>query len=84
MEVLVLEIHTNLRQVVSHQTHYRLREAMGRKRAELLNEGVFLWSLICFVSILVVSICQIFILKQFFSQANVDGKRLRTLPTGVC
>lgn len=60
-------IHESLNQVIDAQTHYRLNESKGRKRAEDLNNRVMWWSIAetCFVIILGVS--QVLILKNFFT-----------------
>uniref|UniRef100_A0A1B6L2C8 GOLD domain-containing protein n=1 Tax=Graphocephala atropunctata TaxID=36148 RepID=A0A1B6L2C8_9HEMI len=68
MEVSSQEIHQSLKSIVDYQTHHRLREAQGRKRAEDLNNRVFWWSLMETMAILVVSVGQVFILKNFFSE----------------
>ncbi|KAG8277784.1 Transmembrane emp24 domain-containing protein 7 [Homalodisca vitripennis] len=82
MEMYSVELHLNLRRVVGYQTHHRLRESKGRKRAEILNERVFWWSLTCTTAILFVSIGQVLILKKFFSGENVDGINAGKLPSG--
>jgi hypothetical protein len=38
-------IHDRLKRIDDLQTHHRLREATGRKRAEDLNERVMWWSI---------------------------------------
>lgn len=38
LESSAQQIHENLNSVIDYQTHHRLREAQGRKRAEDLNE----------------------------------------------
>lgn len=38
MESSAQEIHKSLNAILDYQTHHRLREAQGRKRAEDLNE----------------------------------------------
>ncbi|XP_046390031.1 transmembrane emp24 domain-containing protein 7 [Ischnura elegans] len=68
MESSAQEIHKSLNSVVDYQTHHRLREAQGRKRAEDLNERVMKYSLIETVAILLVGIGQVLILKNFFSE----------------
>ncbi|RCN29945.1 Emp24/gp25L/p24 family protein [Ancylostoma caninum] len=45
LENSAVAIADKLRVVDDYQTHHRLREATGRKRAEQLNERVLLWSL---------------------------------------
>lgn len=67
MEMSSVEIHINLRRMVGYQTHHRLRESTGFKRATVLNDRVFWWSLTCTMAILFVAIGQVVILKKFFS-----------------
>lgn len=45
--------------VDDYQTHHRLREATGRKRAEQLNERVLLWSLGQTALIVLIGIAQV-------------------------
>lgn len=61
-------LHENLNKVVDYQTHHRLRESQGRKRAEDLNERVFLWAVGETVAIVVIGIGQVVILKNLFSE----------------
>lgn len=68
MEVSTQEIHQSLKSIIDYQTHHRLREAQGRKRAEDLNDRVFWWSLTETILILIVAIGQVFVLKNFFSE----------------
>lgn len=68
METSISAIHEDLVTVLDYQTHHRLREAQGRKRAEHLNERVFYWSLGETIIILSVCVGQVFILKNFFSE----------------
>uniref|UniRef100_A0A0A9Z785 Transmembrane emp24 domain-containing protein 7 n=1 Tax=Lygus hesperus TaxID=30085 RepID=A0A0A9Z785_LYGHE len=68
MEASADTVHKALMTVADFQTHHRLREAQGRKRAEDLNERVFWWSLIETICILSVAIGQVCILKNFFSE----------------
>lgn len=66
--------HGNLNTIVDYQTHHRLREAQGRKRAEDLNSRVLYWSVGETVAILVIFIGQVVILKGFFT----DRKTITT------
>uniref|UniRef100_A0A8R1EFN9 GOLD domain-containing protein n=1 Tax=Caenorhabditis japonica TaxID=281687 RepID=A0A8R1EFN9_CAEJA len=50
-----------------YQTHHRLREATGRKRAEELNERVMIWSLGQSAVVVFIGIGQVFLLKSFFN-----------------
>jgi hypothetical protein len=68
MEMSAQEIHQSLKSIIDYQTHHRLREAQGRKRAEDLNDRVFWWSLMETLAILFVSISQVFIVKNFFTE----------------
>ena len=52
---------------MEEQTHYKLNEATGRKRAEHLNSRVSYWSISETVLVVLISISQVFILKNFFS-----------------
>ena len=68
METSAELLHKSLKSVDDHQTHYKLMEAQGRKRAEDLNERVFWWSLAESIAIISVGLGQVFILKNFFSE----------------
>ncbi len=68
MESSSHSLHENLNKVVDYQTHHRLRESQGRKRAEDLNERVFLWAVGETFAIIVIGIGQVVILKNFFSE----------------
>ncbi|CAK9823608.1 Transmembrane emp24 domain-containing protein 7 [Anthophora retusa] len=68
METSAQEIHKNLNSILDYQTHHRLREVQGRKRAEDLNRGVLLWSLTETVTILIIFVGQVYVLKTFFTQ----------------
>uniref|UniRef100_A0A8C5PKJ2 Transmembrane emp24 domain-containing protein 7 n=1 Tax=Leptobrachium leishanense TaxID=445787 RepID=A0A8C5PKJ2_9ANUR len=45
MESACVSIHEALKSVIDYQTHFRLREAQGRSRAEDLNTRVAYWSI---------------------------------------
>lgn len=68
MESSSQTLHENLNKVVDYQTHHRLRESQGRKRAEDLNERVLLWAIGETVAIIVIGIGQVVILKSLFSE----------------
>lgn len=68
MESSAQEIHKHLTTIGEYQTHHRLKEAQGRKRAEELNERVMWWSIIETILILVIAVAQVFVLKNFFSE----------------
>lgn len=67
MEQTAATIHESLNSVIDAQTHYRLNEAKGRKRAEDLNTRVMYWSIAetCFVIFLGVG--QVLVLRNFFT-----------------
>uniref|UniRef100_A0A2A4JDX4 GOLD domain-containing protein n=1 Tax=Heliothis virescens TaxID=7102 RepID=A0A2A4JDX4_HELVI len=67
LETSAEEIHSALNRIIDHQTHHRLREAQGRKRAEDLNERVFWWSMGESLAIVCVAFAQVMVLKNFFS-----------------
>uniref|UniRef100_A0A8C0EF24 GOLD domain-containing protein n=1 Tax=Bubo bubo TaxID=30461 RepID=A0A8C0EF24_BUBBB len=62
--------------VIDYQTHFRLREAQGRSRAEDLNTRVAYWSIGEAIILLVVSIGQVFLLKSFFSDKRTTTTRV--------
>lgn len=68
MESSAQVVHENLNSILDYQTHHRLREAQGRKRAEDLNERVLWWSVMETIAIVVISVGQVFILKNFFTE----------------
>lgn len=68
MESSAQEIHKQLTKIDDFQTHHRLKETKGRKRAEELNERVMWWSILETILILVSAIGQVFIVKNFFSE----------------
>lgn len=67
MESSAQDIHKALNTIIDFQTHHRLREAQGRKRAEELNERVLWWSLLESLAILIIAIGQVLVLKNFFT-----------------
>lgn len=68
METSAEDIHNALNTIVEHQTHHRLREMQGRKRAEDINERVLWWSIMEALAIITVAVGQVFILKNFFTE----------------
>ncbi|XP_069674952.1 transmembrane emp24 domain-containing protein 3 [Periplaneta americana] len=68
MESSAQEIHKNLNSIIDYQTHHRLREAQGRKRAEDLNERVMWWSILETLAVLIITVGQVFVLKNFFAE----------------
>nr|CAH7736822.1 unnamed protein product [Callosobruchus chinensis] len=67
LEASAQEIHKSLNTIIDYQTHHRLREAQGRKRAEDLNERVLWWSIMETIAILFIAFGQVFVLKNFFT-----------------
>lgn len=68
MESSAQEIHKSLNSIIDYQTHHRLREAQGRKRAEDLNERVMWWSILETLAVLITTVGQVFVLKNFFAE----------------
>ncbi|XP_017492567.1 PREDICTED: transmembrane emp24 domain-containing protein 7 [Rhagoletis zephyria] len=79
METSSQSIHKSLNDILDAQTHHRLREAQGRKRAEELNEAVFLWSALETFIVLVIGFGQILILRNFFSNRKTSDARYNQL-----
>ncbi|GAB1601502.1 transmembrane emp24 domain-containing protein 3-like [Argonauta hians] len=61
-------VHESMTKVVDHQKNYRLREAVGRYTAEVLNTHVLWWSIGLTCIICVACIGQVLILKTFFTE----------------
>ncbi|NWZ08147.1 TMED3 protein, partial [Agelaius phoeniceus] len=68
LESACVTIHEMLKAVIDSQTHYRLREAQDRSRAEELNGRVSYWSVGETLILFVVSIGQVVLLKSFFTE----------------
>ncbi|XP_025774459.1 transmembrane emp24 domain-containing protein 3 [Puma concolor] len=68
MESACVTIHEALKTVIDSQTHYRLREAQDRARAEELNSRVSYWSVGETVALFLVSFGQVLLLKSFFTE----------------
>lgn len=68
METSAQEVHENMNAIIDYQTHHRLRETQGRKRAEDLNERIMIWSGFVTVAIFIVGFGQVMVLKSFFSE----------------
>ncbi|XP_058599722.1 uncharacterized protein LOC131520015 [Neofelis nebulosa] len=82
MESACVSIHEALKSVIDYQTHFRLREAQGRSRAEDLNTRVAYWSVGEALILLVVSIGQVFLLKSFFSDKRTTTTRVGSVSWG--
>lgn len=68
LESSAQEVHENLNSIIDYQTHHRLRETQGRKRAEDLNERVMIWSFFVTAGMVIVGFTQVCVLKSFFSE----------------
>lgn len=75
LESSAQEIHKSLNAILDYQTHHRLREAQGRKRAEELNERVLWWSIAEAFAILAISITQVLVLRNFFTDRTPHQQR---------
>lgn len=73
METSAQDIHKSLNSIIDFQTHHRLRETQGRKRAEDLNERVLWWSILESLAVLVIGFGQVFVLKNFFTDKKPFG-----------
>ena len=73
MEASAQDIHKALNTIIDFQTHHRLRETQGRKRAEDLNERVLWWSILESLAVLLIGFGQVFILKNFFTEKKPFG-----------
>ncbi|MFH4982430.1 hypothetical protein AB6A40_009139 [Gnathostoma spinigerum] len=68
LEMSATAVGDRLRLIDDYQTHHRLREATGRKRAEELNERVLYWSLGQTAVILIIGVAQVVLLRSFFTE----------------
>lgn len=75
MESTAQEIHKSLNAILDYQTHHRLNEAQGRKRAEDLNERVLWFSIIETSAILIIAITTVIVLRSFFSEKKPSQMR---------
>lgn len=67
MEQSSLNVHESMNTILDAQTHYRLNEAKGRKRAEDLNARVLWWSIGETVVVLLIGVGQVLVLRNFFT-----------------
>lgn len=79
METSAQAVHENLNAVDDYQTHYKLRETQGRKRAEEIGERVFYWSVGETVAILLITVGQVMVLRNFFSEKKPSEMGYRNL-----
>lgn len=67
METSSQAIHKALNEILDAQTHHRLREAQGRKRAEDINQRVTIWASLETAVLILIGFAQILILRNFFT-----------------
>lgn len=79
METSSQAIHKSLNDILDAQTHHRLRESQGRKRAEELNERVMWWSCVETGAVLLIGIGQILVLRNFFTDRKPNQQRYNRL-----
>ncbi|CAL1271750.1 unnamed protein product [Larinioides sclopetarius] len=68
LETSSSNVHEHLNTIIDYQTHHRLREAQGRKRAEDLNTRVMYWSMGETILIVIIGVGQVMVLRNFFSE----------------
>lgn len=68
LETSSSNVHEHLNTIIDYQTHHRLMEAQGRKRAEDLNTRVMYWSMGETVVIILIAVGQVMVLRNFFSE----------------
>ena len=67
-------IHANMAGVVENQKEYRLKEAIGRHLAEVLNAHVLWWSIGQTAVIFLAGVGQVIVLKTFFTEKLTSSK----------
>lgn len=75
MEASSQTIHKSLNQILDAQTHHRLRESQGRKRAEILNERVMVWSLFETFCMCLIGAFQVVVVRNFFKERKPSQYR---------
>ncbi|XP_015919020.1 transmembrane emp24 domain-containing protein 7 [Parasteatoda tepidariorum] len=68
LETSSANVHEHLNTIIDYQTHHRLMEAQGRKRAEDLNTRVMYWSMGETILIICIGVGQVIVLRNFFSE----------------
>ncbi|KFM58957.1 Transmembrane emp24 domain-containing protein 7, partial [Stegodyphus mimosarum] len=68
LETSSSNVHEHLNTIIDYQTHHRLMEAQGRKRAEDLNVRVMYWSMGETFLIIFIGVAQVMVLRNFFSE----------------
>uniref|UniRef100_F7A1W8 GOLD domain-containing protein n=2 Tax=Ciona intestinalis TaxID=7719 RepID=F7A1W8_CIOIN len=67
METSCVTIHEGMKNVIASQTHFRLRESLGRVFAEGINTRVQIWSAIQVTIMIIVMVGQVFVLRGLFN-----------------
>ncbi|EDW06785.1 transmembrane emp24 domain-containing protein 3 [Drosophila mojavensis] len=75
METSAQAIHKALNDILDAQTHHRLREAQGRKRAEDINQRVMVWASLETASVILIGLVQILVLRNFFTDRKPSQAR---------
>lgn len=75
METSSQAIHKALNDILDAQTHHRLREAQGRKRAEDINQRVMIWASLETVTVVLIGLIQIWVLRNFFTDRKPSQAR---------
>nr|XP_012607725.1 transmembrane emp24 domain-containing protein 3-like isoform X1 [Microcebus murinus]XP_012607730.1 transmembrane emp24 domain-containing protein 3-like isoform X1 [Microcebus murinus] len=78
MESACVTIREALKTVIDSQTHYRLREAQDRARAEDLNSRVSYWSVGETVVLFLASLGQVLLLKSFFTEKRPGSRAVHS------
>ena len=72
VETSMVNIHDAMRVVELYQNHHRIREANGRLVAQSLNEKILWWSMGQTMIFVIVAICQVVVLRRFFTVRKED------------
>uniref|UniRef100_H2YUQ8 GOLD domain-containing protein n=1 Tax=Ciona savignyi TaxID=51511 RepID=H2YUQ8_CIOSA len=67
MESYCATVHEKVKSVIASQTHFRLREALGRVFAEAINSRVQIWSAVQITIMIIVMVGEVFVLKGLFN-----------------
>lgn len=73
LETSCSNLHGHLTTISDYQTHHRLMETHGRKRAEDLNSRVMYYSLGETILMVVVGVSSVLILRNFFSEKKTSS-----------
>lgn len=67
------EIHDSMNEVVNYQKDFRLKEAISRFQAEILNQRVLWWSVFQTIIIAITAITQVMLVKMFFTKPRLSA-----------